>query len=106
MRIRTRMRTTRILLAGILAMSAAVAQQSQFQGSVASGTASPTPLALTLHDAIDRGLKTNLGLLISDSASESVRGQRLQALSALLPQFHAQVGETEEQASLKTFGFN
>jgi outer membrane protein TolC len=93
------------LFLGFLAASASPGQ-SQFQGSVAKGTVSSTPLALTLHDAIDRGLKTNLGLLVSDSASEAVRGQRLQALSALLPQVHAQVGETEEQASLKTLGFD
>src|SRR5271156_6457458 len=81
------------LLAGFLAASSIFAQQSQFQGSVPRGTASPTPLALTLHDTIDRGLKTNLGLLVSDSTNESVRGQRLQALSALLPEAHAQAGE-------------
>jgi outer membrane protein TolC len=83
-----------------------VGQQSQFQGSVPGGVASSTPLALTLRDAIDRGLKANLGLLVSDSTSESVRGQRLQSLSALLPQFHAQAGETIEQINLKTIGFN
>ena len=33
-----------------------------FQGSVASGQATSTPLALSLQDAIDRGLKANLGL--------------------------------------------
>ena len=101
------MRFTRGLLAGLLAASAIVAQQqSQFQGSVARGAVSSTPVALTFHDAIDRGLKANLGLLVSDSTSESVRGQRLQALSALLPQIHAQGGETVEQVSLKTLGFN
>jgi outer membrane protein TolC len=92
-------------IVGILAASA-MAGQNQFQGSVPMGTASPMPLALTLHDAIDRGLKANLGLLLSDSTSESTRGQRLGALSALLPQAHAQVGETVEQVSLKTLGFN
>jgi len=81
-------------------------QQSQFQGSVPTGAVSSTPLALTLHDAIDRGLKTNLGLLVSDSTNESVRGQRLQALSSLLPQVHAAAGETIEQLNLKTIGFN
>lgn len=81
-------------------------QQSQFQGSVPTGAASPTPLALTLHDTIDRGLKANLGLLVSDSANEAARGQRLRALSALLPQLHGQAGETVEQLSLKTIGFN
>ena len=84
----------------------ALSQTSQFQGSVPTGAASPTPLALTLHDAIDRGLKANLGLLVSDSASETARGQRLHALSALLPQLDAKVGETIEQSSLKTIGFN
>jgi outer membrane protein TolC len=82
------------------------AQQSQFQGSVPTGTASSTPVALTLHDAIDRALKANLGLLVSDSTNDASRGQRLQALSALLPEAHAQAGETIEQSSLKTIGFN
>jgi outer membrane protein TolC len=95
----------RYLFLGFLAVSNMAAQQSQFQGSVPAGVAS-APLALTLHDAIDRGLKTNLGLLISDSASEISRGQRLQALSALLPDAHAEVSQSEEQLNLKTLGFN
>ena len=74
------------LMVGLLAAATVAAQQSQFQGSVAMGTASSTPLALTFQGAIDRGLKANLGLLVSDSTNEAVRGQRLQALSALLPQ--------------------
>src|SRR5580704_18313619 len=94
------------LLVGVLGASAMLGQQGQFQGSVPNGTLSPTPLALTLHDAIDRGLKANLGLLVSDSANEAARGQRVQALSALLPQVHAQAGETVEQINLKTIGFN
>src|ERR1700685_3177396 len=112
MRRLTPMRSIRRLPAGraavlaILAASTMIGQQSQFQGSVPTGTVSPAPLALTLHDAIDRGLKANLGLLVSDSASETVRGQRLQALSALLPQIHAQAGETIQQINLKTIGFN
>jgi outer membrane protein TolC len=101
-----RKRFTRGLVAGLLAASAIVAQQNQFQGSVARGPVSATPLALTLRDAIDRGLKANLGLLVSDSTNEAARGQRLQSLSALLPQFHAQGGETIEQINLKTIGFN
>src|SRR5580658_11254383 len=100
------MRIAAYLVAGFLAASSIFGQQSQFQGSVPRGAASPTPLALALHDAIDRGLKANLGLLISTSANESARGQRLQALSALLPQAHAQAGETVEQLNLKTLGFN
>jgi outer membrane protein TolC len=81
------------------------AQQSQFLGSVPAGTLSPTPLPLTLRDAIDRALKANLGLLVSESANETARGQRLHALSALMPQVYAQVTQAEEQLSLATFGF-
>jgi outer membrane protein TolC len=91
---------------GLLFASALAGQQSQFQGSVPTGTASSTPLALTLRDAIARGNKANLGLLVSDSASESARGQRLRALSALLPQVTGGVSETVEQLNLKTIGFN
>jgi len=99
-------RLTRCFYSGLLAASVLLGQQSEFQGSVPKGAVSPTPLALTLRAAIERGLQTNLGLLVADSTSESVRGQRLQVLSALLPQVHAQAGETVEQSSLKTIGFN
>jgi outer membrane protein TolC len=90
----------------VLATSTLPGQTSQFQGSVPTGTASPTPIALTLHEAIDRGLKTNLGLLVSDSASESARGQRVRALSTLLPAVNGQISQTEEQLSLKTIGLS
>jgi outer membrane protein TolC len=43
-------------------------------------------MPLSLQDAIDRGLKHNLGLLLSDADVRSARGQRWQELSALLPQ--------------------
>jgi outer membrane protein TolC len=91
---------------GLLTASAMFAQQNQFQGSVSTGVASSTPLVLTLHDAIDRGLKANLGLLVSDSANETARGERLRSLSALLPQLTAHASETVEQLSLKTIGVN
>lgn len=81
-------------------------QQNQFQGSVPTGTVSSTPLRLTLRDAIDRGLKTNLGLLVSNSSSEIARGQRIQSLSALLPSITGQLSQTEQQLNLKTIGFN
>src|SRR5258708_23364422 len=93
-------------LVGLLAGSTIVGQQNPFQGSVPSGTPSSTPLALTLHDAIDRGLNTNLGLLITDSANETARGERLRALSALMPQLNTQAGETVQQLNLQTAGFN
>ena len=91
---------------GLLFASALLGQQSsQFQGSVPAGSASPTPLALKLDDAIQRGLQTNLGLLVRDTTSQTVRAERVRALSALLPQVTGKVAETEEQLNLQTVGF-
>ena len=45
----------------------------------------PGVLSLSFQDAIDRGLKQNLGLLLSHADVRSARGQRWEQLSALLP---------------------
>jgi outer membrane protein TolC len=90
----------------LFAGSALLGQQAQFQGSVPTGVASPTPLSLTLRDAIDRGLKTNLGLLLSGQASETARGERLRSLSALLPQVTGAVSENVQQIDLQTRGID
>ena len=96
----------RCFFLGFLTAAALAGQQNQFQGSVPTGVPSSTPVALSLHEAIDRGLKANLGLLVSDSASETARGQRLGALSALMPQLTARAGETVQQTNLKTVGLD
>src|SRR5579862_5674985 len=97
-------RTTFVV--GLLLAQALPGQQSQFQGSVPTGTVSSTPLGLTLRDALDRGLRNNLGLLVSGSASEIARGERMRSLSSLLPQVNGTISETVEQLNLKTVGFN
>ena len=96
----------RCLAAAISFAACAAGQQNQFLGSVPSGDRTQAPIALSLHEAIDRGLKTNLGLLVSDSASESARGRRMQALSALLPRVDAHATQMEEQLNLATIGFS
>src|SRR5271155_3281486 len=78
---------------------------AQFQGSVTSGQASSTPIALSLQDAIDRGLKNNLGLLVSDTASRQAHAERVRALSALLPLVTGGISETAQQFDLASFGF-
>jgi|HubBroStandDraft_4_1064222.scaffolds.fasta_scaffold26624_2 outer membrane protein TolC len=90
------------LMAGALLLG----QQTQFQGSVPTGVASPTPLSLTLHDAIDRGLRTNLGLLVSGQVSEGARGERLRSLSALLPQVTGELSENIQQIDLPSHGID
>ncbi len=92
---------------GLLFVSQFLGQQTNpFQGSVPSAPASSTPLALTLDDAIQQGLKFNLGLLQSDTASQTARAERRLALAALLPQVTGSLTETEEQLNLKTLGLN
>src|SRR5215813_4904963 len=85
------------LFLGLLAATTTFAQQNPFLGSVPTGNRSSTPLALSLRDAIDRGLKANLGLLVSDSANEIAQGERVRALSALLPQVVGRVSENVQQ---------
>ena len=77
-----------------------------YQGSVPQGTASATPIALTLNAAIDLGLKANLGLLTNQQASREVRAERLRALSGLLPRVDGQLSMTEQQINLQALGFN
>jgi outer membrane protein TolC len=100
-------RTHICICAGSLLASGLTAQQTNtFQGSVPGGPASPVPLALGLEDAIQRGLKFNLGLLESQTASQTARADRIQALSVLLPQVTGTLSETEQQLNLKTLGFS
>jgi outer membrane protein TolC len=77
-----------------------------YQGSVPQGTASSTPIALSMADAIDKGLKANLGLLTSEQSSNEVRAQRLRALAGLLPKVTGQLSMTEQQINLQALGFN
>ncbi len=96
-----------ILLTFPLFVLSAVAQQmSDYQGSVPQGTATEAPIAISMSEAIDRGLKANLGLLSSQTASEEVRAQRLKALAGLLPKINGQLSMTEQQLNLQALGFN
>jgi outer membrane protein TolC len=79
-------------------------QGGDFSGSVPSQLV-PGVLPLSLQDAIDRGLKQNLGLLLSSSDVGSARGQRWQQLSNLLPHLNLQPYADVSQVNLAEFGF-
>ena len=80
--------------------------QNPFLGGVPSGDATPGVLQLTLKYAIDRGLKYNLGLLLSEQGTKEARGARMRALSDLLPKLTWQTSETRQQLNLQAFGFS
>jgi outer membrane protein TolC len=66
---------------------------------------SATPLALTLQDAIARGLRQNLGLFLGQQGTRSAEAARLTARAGLLPNVAATVSDIGQQISLKAFGF-
>ena len=75
-----------------------------FQGSVPSGAASGQAIDLSLDDAIQRGLKTNLGLILSGTQTMSARGQRLSELQGLLPAVDFKAQESLMQVDLPAEG--
>lgn len=77
---------------------------SSFQGSVPTGKAMGTALPLSLKEAIDRGLKYNLGLLESEQSTRASRAARLRSLSNLVPKINAHVSSTVEQVDLAAAG--
>ena len=79
-------------------------QQNPFQGSAYTDKLVPGSVPVTLLDAIDRGLKYNLGLYTSQVSQETVAGARLRALSDILPNLNARASEVIQQINLATFG--
>jgi outer membrane protein TolC len=78
--------------------------QSPFVGSEPEGKASPEVLQLNFQEAIDRGLRNNLGLLISGDQAIAARGERWKELSNLLPNLQAQIQEDAQTLSLTALG--
>jgi outer membrane protein TolC len=79
--------------------------QSPFTGSEPEGKATPDVLQLSFEDAIDRGLRNNLGLLLSGDQTLTARGERWKELSELLPHISGQVQEDAQTQSLAALGF-
>jgi outer membrane protein TolC len=78
---------------------------SMFGGSV-PGKLVPGVLPLSLREAIDRGLKQNLGLLLSNSDIRAARGQRWEQLSALLPHVTASPYVADSKINLGQLGLS
>ena len=78
---------------------------SSFSGSVPSRL-EPGVLQISLKDAIARGLKQNLGLLLSSQDVRAAQGSRWQQLSALLPNLTTSSYADGSQVDLAEFGFS
>jgi outer membrane protein TolC len=79
-------------------------QVQQFSGSGIVDKPVPGVLKLSLLDVINRGIKHNLGLLLSQQQTETARAQRWRSMSALLPNVAIRSSETVQQVNLAAFG--
>ena len=84
---------------------APMAAQGDYSGSIPSKL-EPGILQLSLQDAINRGLRQNLGLLLSGQDVRTARGQRWQELSALLPNVTTSSYVDTSRVDLAEFGFS
>jgi outer membrane protein TolC len=75
-----------------------------YQGSITAGEATGQTIDLTLDEAIQRGLKNNLGVILSGTQTASTRGQRLSQLQSLLPSVDASIKDTVSEADLAAEG--
>ena len=78
--------------------------QNPFLGSSPEGTATSEVLQIDFKDAIDRGLRTNLGLLLSGDQTEAARGERWKQLAELLPNLSIHGEEAVQTQSLTALG--
>ena len=77
---------------------------TSFQGSVPRGEASPQVIDLSLDDAIQRGLETNLGIILSGTLTAGAGAERLSQLQSLLPSIDFNAKETAQQIDLPALG--
>lgn len=79
-------------------------QGQSYQGSVADQTLVPGTLPLSLDDAIARGLRHNLGLILTANDQVSARSTELSELQSLLPTINGNIKESLMETDLQAQG--
>jgi outer membrane protein TolC len=79
--------------------------QDPYAGSIPQGKPTAETIDLTIEDALDRGLKYNLGLYLAARVTEQSSAAHLRALSDLLPMVNGSYSEEDQKLNLKQFGF-
>jgi outer membrane protein TolC len=75
-----------------------------FSGSGNVDKPVPGEVPLSILDAIDRGIRHNLGLLLSQEQSATARAQYRRSLSTLLPNISGRASDSIQQINLAAFG--
>jgi outer membrane protein TolC len=78
---------------------------SALQGSVPGDAPSSGPFALSLDEALKRGLRFNLGAIESQQSAHHAHGESIVARSPLMPNLNGYLREVDEQIDLAAFGF-
>src|SRR5581483_11483853 len=78
--------------------------QSPYLGSALSEPLQGGVLELSLEDAVNRGLKSNLGLFLSSTSADQSRAVRLKALSELLPHLQGSLRESTQRINPRALG--
>jgi outer membrane protein TolC len=89
---------------GLASPQASGPSAQSYQGSVTAGEATGQTIDISLDDAIQRGLKNNLGVILSATQTASARGQRLSQLQSLLPEVDLSLKDTVMQSDLPAEG--
>ncbi len=79
-------------------------QQNPFLGSVPAGQPTAETLELSLADAMDRGLRFNLGVIENQASLRQAQAQRLRSLSAMVPSVSALLRQNLDQLSTISIG--
>ncbi len=80
------------------------ATSQNYRGSVVQGKATAGVLSLTLDEAMQRGLRNNLGLVLQTTDITSANGERLRELQNLLPTVTGGASITVQQVNLAAYG--
>jgi outer membrane protein TolC len=91
-------------LAAPAGQSTAGPTPDSFNGSLVTGKATGTVLDLALDDAVARGLRQNLGLILQTTAQQNAKGQEYEQLQSLLPTITGDASIEVEQINLAAFG--
>ena len=75
-----------------------------YQGSLTDNKVTPGVLPLSLDAAIKRGLRFNLGLILTSQNTLAARGARLEQLQALLPTATGTIKEAVQETDLQAEG--
>jgi outer membrane protein TolC len=78
--------------------------QNPFLGSAPEGQATNEVLQIDFLDAINRGLRNNLGLLLAGDQTETARGEKWKQLAELLPDISGRLQENVETESIAALG--